>query len=254
MIGFRRARPVRLIPFAEAKPLTFNELLCDGVTARSIPCFADLLDLHARLQRERPHQCILASLDDLGQACYTSGHGTDHYGLDDVEGLDEEQPTEFPVRLTNLLKRAEAVDVRDVAGLLDWATPGDSNDLLTVNRDPDRALRIAEDGEVIFQFVPVSSPAEAIAAFPNGYFSADLNPMQNLALARHLESAYGLTLFGIGSRFLGFRRCEALEEAMARDLAAELARFYRGAPPGAAAELARLIAGREWLLLRYTES
>lgn len=208
---------------------------------------------------------MLATLDDLGQACYTSGHAADHYGLDDVEGHDRtglnadliedgEHPAQFPIRLANLRKLAEAVDPRDVAGLLDWATTGESNDLITVNRHPDRALRIADEEEVIFQYAPVSSPAEAIAAFPNGYFNADLGPMHNLALARRLESTYGLALFGIGSRFLGFRRSEALGEAMARDLAAELAALYRGAPPDAAAELAHLLARRDWLLFRYTES
>jgi hypothetical protein len=78
--------------------------------------------------------------------------------------------------------------------------------------------------------------------------------MQNHALARHLESEYGLALFGIGSRFLGFRRGEALGEEEARGLAAELAAFYAETPQGAADRLAALIAGRDWLLLRYTES
>jgi hypothetical protein len=271
MFGVKRKKPLELVPFAVAKPLTFNALLCDGVTAHNIPSFADLLVLHARLQQERADQCVLASLDDLGQACYTSGHGTDSYGLDDIEdhdlsGLGEEvfeggehigylsTPAEFPIRLANLAKLTQAVELGQVAGLLEWETPGDANDLVTVNRDPEGALRIAEEKEVIFQFVPVAFPADAIAAFPNGYFRSDLNPMQNHALARHLEAKYGLGLFGIGSRFLGFRRSEALREDVAQALATELAIFYAGTTRAAADELERLITGRDWLLLRYTES
>ena len=271
MFGLKRKKPLALVPFAEAMPLTFNTLLCDGVTAHNLPSFAELLALHARLQRERPDRRVLASLDELGQACYTSGHATDFHWLDNVEGHDLSglgedlfedgehlghlsTPAEFPIRLANLLKLAQAVDLGQVAGALDWATPGDANDLVTVNSDPERALRISREKEVIFQFVPVVSAADAIAAFPNGYFNSDLNPMQNHALARHLESEYGLALFGIGSRFLGFRREEALGEHEARALAAELAALYRGTTQAAADELARLIAGRDWLLLRYTES
>jgi hypothetical protein len=253
MFGFRSRKKVpELVPFAQAMPHTFNALLCDGVTAHDIPSFADLLALHARLQRERPDLFVLASLDDLGQACYTSGHCAFTHRLDDVEDGDDE--AEFPDRLANLLKLIRDEDAGRFAGVLDWETAGDANDPITANRDPEAALLISKEKEILFQFVPVASAADAIAAFPNGYFNSDLNPMQNHALAQRLESEYDLALFGIGSRFLGFRRGEALGEHMAGALAGEIATWYRGTPPGAADELARLIAGRDWLLLRYTES
>ena len=214
---------------------------------------------------------VLASLDDLGQASYTSGHGVDHHGLDEVRGHDLSElgpdvfengehlgylstPAEFPIRLANLLERARDVGLEQVFGMLDWETPGDSNDLITINADPEAALRIAREKIVLFQFVPVASAAQTIAAFPNGYFQADLNPMQAYALARRLEAEYGLSLFGIGARMLGFRRETALPEDRARALAEELALFYAGAPPDAVDELALLLTGRDWLLLRYTES
>lgn len=271
MSELNRETPLELVPFGKAKPRTFGPLLCDGLAARNLPSFADLLALHARLQQERPDTCVLASLDDLGQASYTSGHGAEHHGLDAVEGHDLsglsddvfEQgehvgylstPAEFPIRVANLLKLARTVALEQVRGLLDWETPGDANDLVAINRDPEPVLGIAREEQVLFQFVPVESAAQAIAAFPNGYFSADLSPMQNYVLARRLEAEYGLALFGIGSRLLGFRREAALGEGMARTLATELAGLYAGAPPTAADELARLITGRDWLLLRYTES
>jgi len=270
MFGFLRRKPPKLAPFAEAKPRTFTPLLCDGLTAHPLPGFADLLSLHARLQREHSDVHVLASLDDLGQALYTSGHGIDLHGLDDVEGHDlsaldpqvfedgEHQgylstPAEFPIRLANLLERARDVQIDQISGLLEWETPGDANDLVTINKNPEAALGIGRD-EVLFQFVPVATAAEAIAAFPNGYFQSDLDPMQNYALARHLETRYGLALFGVGSRMLGFRRQVVLDEDTARALAADLAGLYANAPAEATESLTRVLAGRSWLLIRYTES
>jgi hypothetical protein len=271
MFGFPRETPLKLVPFAEARPRTFSPLLCDGVTAHNLSSFVDLLALHARLQQDRAGERVLASLDDLGQASYTSGHGVDFHGLDDVQGHDLSglgaeafedgehlgylsTPAEFPIRLANLLQRARDIDLDQVFGVLDWETSGDSNDLITINSDPEAALGIEREKDVLFQFVPVGSAAETIAAFPNGYFRADLDPTQNYVLARRLETEYGLSLCGIGARMLGFRRKTALPEDVARHLANELAALYANTPPAAAAELALLLGGRDWLLLRYTES
>jgi hypothetical protein len=263
-------RALELVPFAEARPRTFNELLCDGATARNLASFADLLDLHARLQAERPGVRVIATLDDLGQACYTSGHGSNYHKLDDLKGHDlsglgEEvfengehrgylsTPAEFPIRLANLRRLSVHVGLDQVAGVLDWGTPEDANDLISINSDPDAALRISDEDRILFLYAPVDTGADALAAFPNGYFGSDLNPMQNYALARHLEEQFGLTLFGIGSRFIGFRRAETLVGSTVRELAAALVALYSGSTQTMAQELERLIAGRSWVLLRYTE-
>ncbi|WP_423607014.1 hypothetical protein [Sphingomonas sp. MS122] len=270
MFGLKRRKSVELVPFAQARPRLFNELLCDGVTAHNLPTFAELLALHARLQAEHPRHRVLASLDDLGQAGYTSGHGTEVHGLDDVEGHDLSRlgdlfedgahpgylstPAEFPIRLANLRRGAASVGLEQVRGELQWKTTGDANDPVTFNRDPEAALGIAREKGILFQFVPVESAADMIAAFPNGYFQGDLNPFQNHAVARYLEAEHGLALFGIGSRFLGFRRDLPLTDGDAHRLAAALCDLYADTPELAARELADLLTGRDWLLFRYTES
>jgi hypothetical protein len=260
-----------LVPLTQGRPRTFVVFLCDGLSARRVASFAGLLDLQQRLQGERSTVRVLASLDDLGQACYTSGHSADHHGLDDTEGHDlsglspeafdegEHQgylstPSEFPIRLANLRRLAADVGLDQIVGVLPWNTDDDANDLVSINRDPDATLQIADENPVVFLYAPVEIGADAIAAFPNGYFSSDLDPMQNYALARHLEAKFGLVLFGIGSRFLGFRRATALTDHAAEQLCAELVGLYSDAPPEAAQTLARLITGRTWLLIRYTES
>lgn len=271
MSGSPRGQPLQLVPFAETRPRTFGPLLCDGLSAKTLGSFADLLALHARLQAEHPGKRVLASLDGLTQASYTSGHATDFHGLDDTEGHDLSglgaemfengqhrgylsTPAEFPIRLANLLERARDIWYEHLVGLLDWGTPADRNDLITINQDPEAALRIAEEEHVLFQVVPVDAAAQTVAAFPNGYFSADLDPMQTYVLARRLEDEYDFSLFGIGARMLGFRRKAALPTDRAGTLAKDLAAFYAGAPPAAAEALALLLTGRDWLLLRYTES
>src|SRR5688500_4702486 len=88
MLGWNSREPPRLVPFAEAGPQTFCQLLCDGATAHNLTSFAELMAVHSALQLERPDRIVLATLDDLGQACYTCGHATDFHGLDDVEGHD----------------------------------------------------------------------------------------------------------------------------------------------------------------------
>jgi hypothetical protein len=264
-------KPHTLLPFSTAKPRTFNALLCDGVTAHQVAAFTDLLALQAQLQQAQPQCRVLASLDDFAQACYTSGHGADVYQLDstlghDLSGLDASlfeagvhcgylsTPAEFPIRLANLRQAPQSIDFAQLMGKLEWQTPDAANDLLSVNTAPDEALLIAEDEAIIFQFVPVICAADAIAAFPNGYFTNDLNPMQNHVLAQHLETTYGLALFGIGSRFLGFRCAQPMSAQTAKSVASDLGTFYRGTPQAKTDALARLLAGRDWLLLRYSES
>ncbi|MDG2530553.1 hypothetical protein [Caulobacter endophyticus] len=271
MFGFKRKKPMTLTPFAEARPKCFTAVLCDGLTVRGAPSFAALLDLHARLQAERPDVRVLVTLDNRVQAEYTSGHAIDSHALDDTTGhdlstLDEaafengehrgylSTPSEFPIRVANLVSRAREVTLAEAVGVLDWETSGDANDLATVNLDPEAALRIDKEAEILVQFVPVSSGALALAAFPNGYFASDLNPMQTYALAQRLEAAYGLAPFGVGAAYLGFRRAGPMDAATARALAEELTGFYAASPPDAAPRLAGLLTGRDWLLVRYTES
>lgn len=259
MVRSRREKPIELVAFARSGAQTFNDWPCDGVTAHNVGSFADLLALHARLQAELSGVRILATLDDLDQACYTSAHAVDAHELDsrgDSEGEEVDDDgfvaPDFESRLANLTALSREFGLNQIAGVLPWATSEEADDLISVNRDPEAALQIAREAEIIFQYVPAASACDTIAAFPNGYFRADLNPMQNHLLARHLEQEYGLDLVAIGSRFLAFRRRGPLDEFTARRLSTELTALYAGTPAGAAAELADLITGDTSLVVRYT--
>lgn len=268
MFGFGKKAP-EFRPFSEEKPHTFNTLLCDGVTAFGLRNLDDVLFHVRRLQAEHPGVRVLTTLDDPQQAAYTSGHTVDAHRLDDLEGHDLAAlspecfeagehigyfttPEEFPFRLANLQKAAQGTAFGDFGGLIDWDTGED--DVLRNNRRPDEALGLNPKERMLIQCVPVLQAADALAAYPNGYFTSDLNPIQNYALCRHLEARYGLMLFGVGARFLGFYRNTPLEADAASALASDLSQLYAGAPADAVTQLAALFTGRDWLLVRYAES
>ncbi|MEQ1498536.1 MAG: DUF4253 domain-containing protein [Novosphingobium sp.] len=271
LFGLGGSKPLTLTPFAEERPRTFMAILCDGFVARNVSSLKGLVTELRTLQAAHPAQRVLATLDDLEQACYTCGHTTLSNQLDEIEGhdlagLDPEAfeagehrgylstPSEFPIRLANLLARAQGLSLGDLTGLLFWSEPGMANDPVTINRQAEKALDLALERAVLIQLVPVGSAAEALAALPNGYFTSDLNPMQNYALAAHLHEKFGLELFGIGSRFLGFWRNQPLSEDLAKELAQDLVPIYGEAPADAAESLAQVLRGKDVVLVRYTET
>jgi hypothetical protein len=271
---FGRGAPkdLLLVPFAESTKRRLTSL-CDGVIAENVPDFATLRVIHTRLQAERPAMRVLATLDDPDQAGYTSYHAIDTHDLNRTEGHDLSAlspecfdggehlgyfttPDEFPFQLANLRALTTDMTLADARGVLFWQGGAVDGPTFpdTVMHDPDAALGVKRLREVQFLFVPVTSAADALAAFPNGYFSADLNPLQNHALARHLEERYGLALMGVGASYLGFVRDGPLSPDEAAALAEDLVSLHAEAPPFAAERLAGALAGKDWLLLRYTES
>lgn len=262
-----------LIPFAENQRPRFVEYLCDGVIAERLPNFATLVQIYRDLQAQHPAKRVLATLDDPGQAAYTSGHAIDKHALDETQGHDLSAlgpecfedgahrgylttPAEFPIRLANLKARAANTSFADCRGVLPWEGDDDEAPACpdAVMRDPDAALRMAWLDEVHFQFVPVTAAADALAAIPNGYFTTDLTPMQNYAMAQHLADKHALALFGVGASYLGFVCDKALPPNAAVALAQDLVSLYCDAPGDGTQRLADALSGKDWLLLRYTEN
>lgn len=270
---FGGKRPeLRLVPLSEAGASFFMETLCDGWVAYDVPSFAALVEELRALQKAHPHFRILTTLDDLGQASYTCGHSTMSNNLDAIaradvadpqpdwfeEGVDEGYLSGregFPYRLRNLLAAAQGAALDELRGFLPWDDPDvPDNDPLSLNTDPDAFLRLDKEREVLIQRVPVRRAADALSAFPNGYFTPDLGPMQNHLLARSLEERHGLALFGIGASTLAFWRDTPLAEGEAAQVAALLAMLYSDRPSDAVDSLAEAIAGKDVVILRYTES
>ncbi|WP_439540045.1 hypothetical protein [Sphingomonas sp.] len=263
MFGFRkRPKSVEITGFDDEPPQLFTALLCDGFVVRNVPDFAAWIALLRTFQRDHPDVRVLGSLDDVHQSAYTSGHAIETHDLDRIEGLAEQDDyrgyllrrDQFPIRLANLLARARGVTFASLAGLLPWSTPGDANDPITINADPDAALGWRHEKLFLAQRVPVATAAETVAAWPNGYFVGDLNPMQNLALAQHLETEFGLKLCAIGAGRLAFVSDTPLDAAAAAEAAADIVSLYADAPSDAAERLAAWLGTHDTLLIRYTES
>lgn len=263
MFGFRkRPKPVEIMAFDDEPPQLFTALLCDGFVVRNVPDFTAWIALLRTLQRDYPDVRVLGSLDDVHQSAYTSGHAIETHDLDRIEGLAEPDEDrgyllrrdQFPIRHVNLLTRARGVAFASLAGLLPWSTPGDANDPITINADPEAALGWRHEKLFLAQLVPVTTAAETVAAWPNGYFVSDLTPMQNLALAQHLETEFGLKLCAIGAGRLAFVSDTPLDAAAAAEAAADIVSLYADAPSDAADRLAAWLAAHDTLLIRYTES
>ncbi len=110
------------------------------------------------------------------------------------------------------------------------------------------------DREVLLTIVPVNEAALTLSAFPNGYFTCDLNPFENYALAKHLCDKYHYQLFGIGASLIGFKRITDLNDASVRFLGEDLANLYnQGQTESVIERFSSIVKENEYLFLKYVE-
>lgn len=261
-----KSRRPTVTPFKQGEPQTFVTLLCDSyrVDDAGLPA---LLDILREKRTAHPGMQLLATLDQLQQAFYTSGHSVDLHDLDDTEGYDlsgvdpgvfedGEHPghlatkSEFFIRHGNFQKRA-TVRFEDLAGKLFWKAAGDQPDFFAVNTKPDTIL----DKTIYVQVVPVARPCEALCAFPNGYFTDDLTPMENFAVAQRFEALYGYELFGVGATYIGFLKRRDLTIPEMRAFAEDILSLHRDAgDPSLAGRVAAVIGAQPFVLLNFNGS
>lgn len=247
--------------------VTSSETLCKGFLITQIASFDQLLQSCDRYSKEFPEDTILLSLDDLGQSQYTSGHAVGFHNLDDTDGHDlsavdrrafEEgehigylsTPSEFFIREENFKRLARTVTFDDACAKGLTLDDDELTALERIHATPELVL----DSDIVMWIVPVKERALALCASPNGYFSADLSPFENFALASHLDQQYGYALFGIGASCIGLRRTSPLHDDAAQALARDLACLYN-CPDNedTARRLLDLIRSRSFLILKYGE-
>jgi hypothetical protein len=254
----------------QIQPLPSNqsgeEILFDSFVIENLKSFEELIEIYQTYKQNNSDKTIILTLDDLGQAEYTSGHSINSNDLDETEGYDLSEldkscfedgehlgylstPSEFFIRKKNLLKQTKDIDF---ASVCDRKLTIDENEILIlekVNRTPLDYL----DKQIILKIVPVEKPYEGICAFPNGYFESDLNPFENYALAKHLFEKYNFEFFGIGASLLGFFRNEKLEENKAKELILDLSKLYN-TNETAFDKFFEIIKSNNYLFLKYSES
>ncbi len=239
-----------------------HDFLCDAYELNGALSAIDIVDFITSKSADHPKHKLLATLDWFGQASYTSIHAIHSYDLDEIEGhdisnLDPEAfedgehkgyfstKSEFSIRLDNLKQKLAGIDIESLQGSLRWKDLDQEIDIAAVNINKEYEL----DKASYVQIVPVMNSADAIAAFPNGYFSGDLSPMQNHTLAHYLSENFGYELFGIGASYLGFVRQDKLEGATLERMHALLSTLFDQPD---AESLDNMLKNERILLLPYT--
>ncbi|QNK78487.1 hypothetical protein H7F37_05275 [Winogradskyella sp. PAMC22761] len=244
----------------------YQERLFDSFLIENIKSYEELMEVYQTYKQNHPDKTIILTLDDLGQAEYTSGHACDYNALLDTEGYDlsgldkacydEDNehlghlstPSEYFIIRENFLKQTKGIDFETVCKKDISNSEDDVLDLENINESPLAFL----DQQVVLKILPVEQPYEGLTGFPNGYFDADFSPFENYALSKYLFETYNFELFGIGASFLGFIRNEPLKDSEIKALVTDLAKLYN-TTESEFEKLADIIKNKKHLFLRYTE-
>lgn len=211
-----------------------------------------------RLRAEAPDQGHLVTLDNLGQALYTSMHALEdpRFHVEEPD-LDWDDPASDRVYEAAVLEHAvqvladpaHRVEVHDVAARLAY-DDAEVAALGTINRTPELLL----DDPVYVQRIPVAENDLLLAGLVNGYFTSDLDVFENQAIVRHLALHHGYRFLGIGASTIGFDRHTPPTPEQAAALVADLGQIY-GCPQAVGwQELAGVLTGSRVLAVGYTEN
>lgn len=118
----------------EIKPLAPHQsggaLLFDNYIIEGLSSFDALLEVYQQFRQDNPDKSVILTLDQLGQAKYTSTHATMFHNLDDTEGYDLSgidasafengehigylsTPSEFFIQKENFMQKVKAIDFSD---------------------------------------------------------------------------------------------------------------------------------------------
>lgn len=253
----------------EIKPLEPNhsncEILVETYLIEGFDSFDKILDVYQEFKINNSEKTILITLDNLNQAEYTSTHSILSNDLDSIEGYDLSDvdpiafengehigylstPSEFFIRKENFLKQTKNIDFSTVC---ERGLSIESEEVTKLNKINCNPIAYF-DKQIIVKIIPVEKSYEAICGFPNGYFSSDLNPFENYALAKRLFEKYGYELLGIGASLIGFIKDTFLEEKEAKELISDLASLY-DTEEDVFNNFVESIKDKKHLFLKYTE-
>ncbi|MBO0590493.1 hypothetical protein I2486_03650 [Cellulophaga sp. E16_2] len=240
-----------------------NEIICKSFLICDFSTIEEIIATYQQLSKQHKENSVLLTLDDLGQAKYTSSHATMNHNLDNTENYDLSSvdsaafedgehlgylstPSEFFIRKNNFDKLVKGIAYTSIHQKDLSLDKEELESLIDVNANPYSWI----DEYVIAKIVPVQKSYEVICAFPNGYFDGDLNPFENYILAKRLHEKYGYELFGVGASLLGFIKNEELLENEYRGLVTDLSKLYHQPE----VEIEKIVNNKYNLLfLKYTE-
>lgn len=245
-----------------------ENFLCDRYKVLDCDNFNELSDAISKLEKKFPDYQFLATLDDLGQACYTSMHTKMYHDLDNTEDESLEHlpaecfeedgehkgylscKEEFAIRKRNIEKKLAEVSFSDVCNKGVGLYCDGEKDFDEANRNASSIL----DSEVYILKVPVEYCYETICAFPNGYFGCDLNPFENIILAKTLYQKFNYHLIALGASHLAFKKNSALSDSVVIELVELMNQVYSDVFDIKLRErFSSYIKNNEFLILSYTE-
>ncbi|MBV7563121.1 hypothetical protein [Pseudomonas sp. sia0905] len=248
----------------ELDPQADNSLLGQCYRVNGPISQAELLKAYDEAPAGHQH---LFTLEDLGQALYTSMHASHYHDLDSGDwllaaGIDPSWLQDgYPREDLSLEQRLHIRRLGFLRLLPQTSFDSIFDKDLRLNEDSLSELQAANndlvsqlDSECYLLRIAAQRAYESLYGFANGYFSCDLSPMENFRLAEHLEDNYGYRLFGLGASLIAFRRTRALDAQQASMLLDLLVRLYAGEENiSQVRALFRDSLERELLVLRYTE-
>lgn len=214
----------------------------------------EVLDVYRRLKQQYAPYRLLFTLDDEGQAQYTSMHagmqGVFYLELDDEEETDDDAIAagEFKHHVEQLNNPNHQVGLAACSAKMSVLNDDGRQALVLINQNPcpvlDRSLSVLA-GE---------SDCEPLklALLLNGYFQSDFNPFENLALI-HLMADFGFEFMGIGASLLGFIKTDGFDPKRLPDLMDEVAAVYH-LTDEYKETLMRLWQDRDYAVLPYSDS
>jgi hypothetical protein len=238
---------------------TGNQMLCKTYMVNGFSSFSQLMDLRARYSAYYPECTVLFTLDDRHQMEYTAFHSANSRSLDNedidfdesVSDMNPMPPEFFDERLRCFMEKAVDTDFTAAFEADLQLEEGDHYAFADFVEDP---LQFIDD-EVAMIIVPNNDAALGFCVFPVGYFTVDLNPFQNYAMAKHFEAAYGYRLIGIGACMLGFLREDELSDDQVNSLVNDLAALYHCKEISDFAQvMATIVREERHLFIKYGES
>lgn len=224
----------------------------------NIKDWQEVLTTYQNLKEQYAPRRIFLILEDEGQANYTSGHRSHRKPFNNEIGIEldydsiEYQTDCVPKIIqhyTEQLKNKEyhktLSDCSDKMELLD---KDDVKALLLYNQNP---LPIM-DKEMMVLAGEFESESLKLALLINGYFSADFDPFENLAIIEMMAD-YGYEFIGLGASILGFIKTDKFNESQLSELMDKIGFVYHFNDE-VKAEFGSLLLQNNYAILSYGES
>jgi len=209
-----------------------------------------------------PDQCLFAILECFGQAGYTSDHAVlknelYYFDIEEAEAAKEDPYLlwQFPKcheKFMEFVAEASPLNWHDKMRWDDGSTDSPSILKGSESRSNFELTRWLQDQTTYVMRVPVEAACEALAVFPNGYFTDDLQPDENYMLAKALEENFKFRLIGIGATYLGFMRDTPVSAEEAAAVGQCLSPLYAYDPRADVSnQIAKIVEGETLIFIAY---